>query len=149
MVYAVRYYDEIRLWWDDRKNKTKDVKYKITINDSSCIFTDNKYYNFKNLQVDTEYKFTVTLVDKDGNEFGKTENYVTSTLPRRKRVDITKPPYNAFGNGKNDNTPIIQQALNDNPNGCEIYFPMGTYVCGKLFYSGDTILRFDVGVEFI
>lgn len=43
-------------------------------------------------------------------------------------IDITKAPYNAKTDGKSDVTEIIQQALDDHPNGnYVIYLPNGTY----------------------
>lgn len=43
-------------------------------------------------------------------------------------VNVTKAPYNAKGDGKNDDTEAIQKALNDHPNGDYIiYLPHGIY----------------------
>lgn len=43
-------------------------------------------------------------------------------------VDVTKAPYKAKGDGKNDDTEAIQKALNDHPNGDYIiYLPHGIY----------------------
>lgn len=47
-------------------------------------------------------------------------------------VDITKPPYNAKGDGTHDDTDAIQQALTDNMGLHKIlYFPEGTYLISK------------------
>lgn len=44
-------------------------------------------------------------------------------------IDVTKPPYNAVGDGKTDVTAIIQKALADHPNqGAIIWLPNGVYV---------------------
>lgn len=44
-------------------------------------------------------------------------------------VDVTKPPYNAVGDGKTDVTAILQKALSDNPNrGAIIWLPNGVYL---------------------
>jgi hypothetical protein len=44
-------------------------------------------------------------------------------------VDVTKPPYEARGNGKTDDTEAIQRALDDHPNQqAIIYLPDGIYL---------------------
>lgn len=44
-------------------------------------------------------------------------------------VDVSKPPYNARGDGRTDDTAALQQALADHPNrGSILYLPRGTYV---------------------
>lgn len=43
-------------------------------------------------------------------------------------VDVTRPPYNARGDGKMDCTTALQQALQDHPDdNCIIYLPNGVY----------------------
>ena len=47
-------------------------------------------------------------------------------------IDVTLPPYNAKNDGKTDVTEIIQQALDDHPNGDYIiYLPNGTYLISR------------------
>ena len=47
-------------------------------------------------------------------------------------VDITKAPYLAKNDGKTDVSEILQQALDDHPNGnYVIYLPHGTYLISK------------------
>lgn len=44
-------------------------------------------------------------------------------------IDVTKPPYNAVGDGKTDVTAILQKALSDHPNrGAIIWLPNGVYL---------------------
>jgi hypothetical protein len=64
-------------------------------------------------------------------------------------VDVTKPPYNAQGDGRTDDTAAIQKALDDHPSrGAIIYLPNGVYlVSDTLRWGGsdnqqkDTILQ--------
>lgn len=48
--------------------------------------------------------------------------------PQSGVIDVTQAPYYAVGDGQSDDTPAIQQALNDHANGNRIlYLPNGTY----------------------
>lgn len=62
-------------------------------------------------------------------------------LPADSILDITKPPYNAKGDGITDNTAVIQQAINDWVNKSRIiYFPKGVYlISNKLTYGTDLL----------
>ncbi len=145
MVYAVQYYDEIRLWWDPRNDKKEGMHYRVYVDGKACVYTDYVYYNFKNMAAGKEYEFEVQLVDERKNLVGKTEFYRVSTFPARETVDITKPPYNAVGDAVTDNTEVIRRALADCKEGKILYFPMGVYLCEKVSFTGDLHVRFDAG----
>ncbi len=149
MVYYVAYDEELRIWWDARYDKAEGMRYKLTVDGRNCVYTNNIYYNFKNLEGGQEYSFDIQVVDQEDRVIGKTEHLVCSTLPKRKRVDITKAPYHAIGDGRTDNTEAIQRALKDCPSGCELYVPMGVYLCNQVSFSGDINIRFDVGARFV
>ncbi len=145
MVYAACYNDEIRLWWDERNDKAKGMKYRVYVDGKSCVYTDKVYYNFKNLESGKEFEFEVQLVDGDKNVVGKTEIFKASTNKKREVVDITKPPYNAVGDGITDNTESIRKAFAELKKDKTIYFPMGVYVCEDVCFSGEVNFHFDVG----
>ncbi len=145
MVYAARYNDEIRLWWDARNDKKSGMKYRVYVDGKSCVYTDRVYFNFKNLEEGREYLFEVQLVDENKNIVGKVEQFKASTLIKRELVDITKPPYSAVGDGVTDNTEIINRALSDCKQDKRVYFPFGVYICENFSFSGDVEMIFDVG----
>ncbi len=149
MVYVSCKEDELNLWWDEREDKTDEMTYKVIINDLNCAYTNNRYYDFKNLEGGKEYSFQVQLVDANNNVVGKTEQIITTTMPKKERINVTLPPYNAIGDAKTDNTLIIQRAIDENPTLSEIYLPFGVYVCGKLVFNGNFNLKLDVGAKLI
>lgn len=55
-----------------------------------------------------------------------------TTPPQRRRLDVTRPPYCAKGDGKTLNTAVLQKALDDCTEAGEVYFPAGCYLTGAL-----------------
>ena len=146
MIYAVVYDDEIRVWWDDyRTSAQSDYRYKLCLNKKNCIYTKKDYYDFKNLQAGVEYDFCVQLVDENDCVVDDAQVARYSTLPNKSRLDVTKAPYNAVGDGQTDNTETIQRAFLNCQKDEYIYFPMGTYLCGAVKMSGEVKIRFDAG----
>ncbi len=145
MLYSVNLVDEIRLWWDKRAEKQQGCKYKVTVNGSSVIYTERDYYNFKNFQAGTEYSFVLEVVDADKRVIGKQEVFVTKTLPEKACINVTKPPYNAVGDGKTDNSEAIKKAFADCTEDKYVYIPLGIYVANGVSFGGDMRVIFDTG----
>ncbi len=67
------------------------------------------------------------------------------TSRSRRRLDITKPPYLAVGDGKTLNTKAIQQALEDCDEDTAVYVPEGTFLTGALRLHSNTELYLEEG----
>lgn len=145
MVCAVCFDDEIRVWWDDYGRAKDGCRYQVFLNGKNCIYTKEVYYDFKNLEAGVEYAFCIQLVDENDCVLDTPQTAKFSTLPKKSRLDVTKAPYFAIGDGKTDNTQTIQRAF-DNCSAKEyVYFPMGTYLCGAIKMRGEVKIRFDAG----
>ncbi len=145
MLYASCYNNEIRLWWDERNDKEKSMKYRVYVDGGSCVYTNKIYYNFKNLESGKEYEFELQVVDKQKNIVGKTEKIKFSTLCARRVVDVSKPPYNIVGNASTDNKQAINELIKNNNRKTTIKFPMGVYICESINFSGDIEIMLEVG----
>ena len=143
-MYAVCYEDEIRLWWDPRRDFKPGYRFKVTVNGVSVVYTPNIYYDFKNLDAGKDFDFEVQLLDELGNPVGHSDSKVFSTLRYREKIDVTKAPYFAKGDGETDNTEILQKALDDCDEDHYLYFPLGIYICSALKFSSGKI-RLDSG----
>ena len=146
MVYAVTYDDEIRVWWDECRTQPNGERYRITVNGKNCIYTEEVYYDFKNLEAGCVYDFCIEVVDKNHCAVGKSQSAKYATLPHKSRIDVTNAPYFAIGDGETDNTANIQRAFDDCTEQKYVYFPMGIYRCGAIQMRGDIKIRFDAGV---
>lgn len=68
-----------------------------------------------------------------------------TTPPQRRRLDVTRPPYCAKGDGKTLNTAVLQKALEDCTEADEVYFPAGCYLTGALNLHSHIAVFLDEG----
>ena len=68
-----------------------------------------------------------------------------TTSPQRRRLDVTRPPYCAKGDGKTLNTAVLQKALDDCTEADEVYFPAGCYLTGALNLHSHIAVFLDEG----
>lgn len=138
MIHTVIFDNEIKLWWDYVYIKPNQ-NFKITI-DGNVFYTKNSHYNFKDLKPKTIYQLSVCVVDDTGNVILSLGEIFATTKKKKNRIDITKSPYNAVGDGKTLNTTAIQRALNAcTENDC-VYIPKGTFLTGALNIESNTEL---------
>ncbi len=149
MIYISVDNDTANLWWDSRVEFTDGCFYKITINDGSCVYTKDFVYFVKNLQPDTEYKFTLEVINDKGETLGKKEKKICRTLPEYKYVDISAAPYFAVGDGKTDVTEIINKAIVALKDGECLYIPEGVFVCKRLQIDNNLCIRFNAGASIV
>lgn len=136
MIAARAFENEITLLW--KKEKTK--LYNVYIGETKYE-TNKTHFTFKNLLPDTDYSILIT--DKEG----KTEIFKQTVRTKREaaRIDITKAPYFAAGDGKSINTKKIQSAIDDCPKGGCVYVPSGTFLTGALTLHSDMTLFIEDG----
>lgn len=131
MIHTVVFDNEIKLWWDCVKGLSENDGFFV-INGSSEFFVPANRTNisFSNLKPETEYLFGLYKF-VGGNRIFMQEITV-KTLKSKNKIDVTKPPYNAVGDGKTLNTLSLQRAINDCGADDCVYFPNGVYLTGAL-----------------
>lgn len=135
--------NEITLWWERVAALPKDGAFEISVDGKAHGKTTKTHYELKNLQPETDYKLRVWIVDCDGEFVGELGEVVIKTTKEKRRLDVTKAPYNAVGNGVELNTAAIQRALDDcKANEC-VYFPKGIYMTGALNVHSNTEIYLD------
>lgn len=149
MIYACMTESEAALWWDIRSEFTDGCRYKVTVNDRNCVFTTDYLYYFENLLPDTEYAFTLEVVDKTGKILGEPQKTVLKTCKSYKCADISAPPYNVVGNAVTDVTQDVQKAFSSVPEDTRLRVTEGVYNCGKITVNGSLKLRFNSGATFV
>lgn len=136
MLNKVLMPDSVILYWDLPENYEKGNTYNVYLNSKVIGKTEKCHFKVKNLIPETEYAFKVEMEDDSGN-YSEIGEFLVKTLKEKRRIDITKPPYNAVGDGKTLNTESIQRAINDC--GLEecVYIPSGDFMTGALRLYSD------------
>ncbi len=147
MIKAECSYDTIKLCWSKRKEKTKDMKYRLAIN-GQAYYTDKTCFNLNDLQEGQVYEITLELVKNWVEHIGKKETCCVHLPKKWTIVDVTKPPYNIVGDGKTDNTKALQRAFDDSVRECKVmYFPKGEYLYVSIESEGNFHVQLDGGAK--
>ena len=134
MLNSVCYARKIVLYWDLPETFEKGNTYAVFMNGNKVKETEKCHIEIAELVPDTEYTFEVEMLGKNAGIVGKI-NCVTEA--EKERIDVTKPPYNAVGDGKTLNTDKIQAAIDACGPNQYVYIPEGDFMTGSLFlHSG-------------
>ncbi|MBQ7237128.1 MAG: glycoside hydrolase family 28 protein [Clostridia bacterium] len=136
MINTVIFNDEIKVWWDYVKLSTGEI-FKVLLNGVEVGCTRKSHYNISGLTENTKYKIKVEKISIAGKLVAVIGENEVFTLNTKKRIDVTKPPYNAIPDGKTLNTLAIQKAINDCKHDECVYFPDGIYLTGALDLKSD------------
>ncbi len=128
------------IFFDLRDDADSKTKYDI-IMDGKKIQTINKtHVTIDGLSPDTRYNIEILM---EGQK--SIGSLVVHTKRTKRRIDISRAPYNAVGDGKTLNTKVIQRALDDcDENSC-VYIPEGTYLTGALNMHSNSELYLEKG----
>ena len=133
MLFYRAFPDEVFLWWDLPENAAANTVYRV-FRDGTEI-GESKKTHFRIGDVKAGESFSVSIL------FGGGTLSDTVIVPEEKRrIDVSRAPYFAVGDGKTMNTAALQRALDDCDAKSVVYLPSGTYLCGSLFLSSDTEL---------
>ncbi len=133
----------ITIYWDKPKNLPKEYKYEIYNQGKKEGITLKTHYTLEDLVANTEYEMEIKLVDELKKEIIESEKVIVSTCKVKRRIDITKSPYFAVGDGNTINTKAIQQALDDCNKDSYVYIPEGIFMTGALRMYSNTELYID------
>ncbi|MEE0946806.1 MAG: glycosyl hydrolase family 28 protein [Acutalibacteraceae bacterium] len=140
MIKAICSAKKIVLYWDLPQNYKDGNKYKVYINGKPVGETVCCHLPIEDLTPDTEYE---CLVEMCGSTYDVIGKLICSTLCEKERIDITKPPYNAVGDGVTLNTKQIQKAIDNCRENQYVYIPKGDFMTGSLFLHSDMELYID------
>lgn len=125
----------IVLYWDLPENFKIGDKFEIFEGGKKIGETEKCHYRAENLESNTEYSFEVSGIGK----------VVAKTEIVKEKLDVTKAPYNAVGDGKTLNTKAIQKAIDDCKEDQMVYIPEGDFMTGSLFLHSNMELYLEKG----
>ena len=133
--------NEITVYWNRIASLGENDFYKVYLNGDLIADTKKTHFEIFDLVPETEYKIKVELISGDETVFVGEESYTTKK-PSVK-IDVTKAPYHAAGDGETLNTVALQKALDDCKEGQAVYFPEGIYLTGALNVHSNTEIIVD------
>lgn len=144
MINKLVFEDQITLYWDKEWQLSNDIVYVTTLNglDQKC--SKKTHVTFDGLLPNTEYSIKIERVVENDNFTVLFEGNIL-TASKRRRLDVTAPPYNAKGDGETYSTEAIQKAVNDCGVGETVYIPKGVYKIGALDLKSDMELYLEEG----
>lgn len=125
--------NEIKVWWQ-RENSLPGKVYAY-INGAFAGETEKTHFSYKDLDCNKEYTVRIEGVGEAS----------VKTLKAKRRIDVTRPPYNAVGDGETLNTEAIQKAFMDCGADECVYFPEGIYMTGALTGHSDMEIYLEKG----
>lgn len=142
MLNKVVFEDEITIWWDKEWDEEEGLVYRILCDGKLVGETDKTHFSMTGLSSETSYQVRVEQVKPVGKLVGE---ICVITGKEKRRIDITKSPYNAVGDGKTLNTDALQRAFDDcGENEC-VYIPEGVFLSGALNMHSDMELYLEKG----
>ena len=144
MIEKICYDNSITVFWTKTEDIPAEALYNIFLDGKKIATAKSTHYTLTGLNPETEYTVGVEVVC--GNESVKKFKDVQCTTKQVPLcIDVTKPPYNAVGDGKTLNTHALQKAFDACGKGQRVYFPAGDYMTGSLRLHSDMELYLDEG----
>lgn len=135
--------NSVILYWDLPEAFEKGDFYEIVSGNKVLGKTSKCHFETGGLKEDTENTFSVQLVKENGKT--KVGEATIKTLKAKRKLDITKAPYFAVGDGKTINTKCIQKAIDDCTKEDMVYIPEGDFMTGSLYLHSDMELYIEKG----
>lgn len=104
--------DSITVYFDKPEKLPKEYQYEIFLNGKSAGESDKTHFLLEGLDSGTDYGVQIKVMSQ-GKELAKSDEVRVHTSAAGKRLDVTKAPYMAAGDGSVMDTQAIQKAIND------------------------------------
>lgn len=136
--------DSITVYFEKPRELPADFTYHILLNNKLAGVTDKTHFMLENLSGDTCYDIQIKIISK-AEEWASSEILRLRTKAAKRRLDVTKAPYLAVGDGCVMDTAAIQKAIDDCTEQEAVYLPAGIYLTGSLRLHSDMELYLEEG----
>ena len=131
----------VTLYWELPEGEQPDDIYEIWVDGKRAGETKQSHYSIEGLAAERVYEVCLRAV-RAGKELQKA-GFFCRTSKTKERIDVTKAPYCAKGDGETVNTAALQRAIDDCRADQAVYFPAGTFMTGSLRLHSDMELYLD------
>lgn len=135
-LHSIIFDNEITVYWNRISSCGKNDFYVVYLNGAIIAKTKKTHFEIFELKPETEYKIKVELKKDSDTILVGDESYITKKRPVK--IDVTKAPYNAVGDGLTLNTEALQKAFDDCKEGEAVYISNGTFLTGALNLHSNT-----------
>ena len=145
MIKKLIFDDKIIFYWDRQEEYTSGCEYRAQYAAETLCTKKTHFTAIKKEGLENGFDITVSLVGADGTLIKRLGTERVAFAKAKKRLDVTKAPYLAVGDGKTVNTAAIQKAIDDCGKDECVYFPSGTFLTGALNLHSNMELYVDKG----
>ena len=139
MINKICFDDVIVVYWDRADEYAKGYKYKVEYC-GNTIYTEKTHFSISDGNREQSFDVEIALVNNNEQEICSIGTAQVAYAESKRRIDVTKAPYFAVGDGKTLNTVAIQKAIDDcGENDC-VYIPEGVFLTGALNLHSNTEL---------
>ncbi|MCM1184276.1 MAG: glycoside hydrolase family 28 protein [Roseburia sp.] len=136
--------DSITVYFEKPESLPAEYRYQFVLNEAVAGESDKTHFLLEGLDSDTEYDVQVKVTGSGGTA-AQSPIYRLRTRAAGARLDVTKAPYRAAGDGSAMDTQAIQRAIDDCGSGGVVYLPAGIYRTGALRLHSDMELYLEEG----
>jgi polygalacturonase len=136
---------EAEIFWDLPLDATLDCRYIVNINGEKSREVGKTHVSLKDLTPETTYEVEIFIVYTSNSAPVSLGKITVQTAKTKNRIDISKAPYYAVGDGKTMNTTAIQDALDACHENSYVYIPAGTFLTGALNVHSNTEIYVEEG----
>ena len=135
--------DSIILYWEKEWESRERPEYAVYLDGALVTKTEKTHATLYGLMPERDY--AVRIERTLAGEVLRILDTCLHTPAARRRIDVTRPPYLAVGDGKTLNTRALQAAIDACRAGETVYLPRGVYLTGALDLHSDMELYVEEG----
>lgn len=129
--------DSVTLFWEKHMEASPSWSYRLLADGMVELSGTKTHFTLHNLHPGKQVDLTLQVFIGDSIWHTMWQG-VCQTRPVRRKIDISRPPYSAVGDGKTLNTTALQKALDACGQDDMVYFPAGVYLTGALTIHSNT-----------
>ncbi|OZG67487.1 glycosyl hydrolase family 28 protein [Bifidobacterium eulemuris] len=135
----------LTLFWDKPERADRGTAYTLFVDGMPAARTTRTFATIEGLAPDRRYHVELRACFPEGASAIRLAEGSFRTETVKRDIDVSRPPYNAVGDGVTMNTRAIQQALDDCDASSRVVIPAGVFLTGALTMHSESELHVKAG----